>query len=430
MKGMKKRAGAVLLSMAVLASMTACGGGSSDKGKESTDSDVVTLDMWHIWAAESEASKKPFEDAVAEFNEENKDIQIKLDATENETYKTKMVTTIAANEAPDIYFYWSGGYMKNIVDAGKVLALDEYLTDDVKSEIMEGTLDNMTFDDKVYGLGYSMTVGTFFVNTEMFEENNIQIPETWDELTDACQKFLDKGITPMTVGAKEPWCIDMYLDMILTRQAGYDECISALSKEGTYVTDDMKEGAQKLIDLVDMGAFGEGALGISRDESEVPFYNGDVPMYFNGSWTIGNINSDTCKVKDKIDIVKFPALSDKSDVNDFTGGASECFVVNSETKHPEEAVYALTEILKKFTKNLYLSGAGIPTWNIDVDDSKIDPLTKKLVDMTKDASSYTLWWNTYLEGEDSELYMKKSQELFAKEITPEQFVKDLQTMNE
>ena len=96
---------------------------------------MVTLNMWHIWAAESKSSKKPFEDAVAEFNEENEDIQIVLDATENETYKTKMVATIAANEAPDIYFYWSGGYMKNIVEAGKVLALDDYLSDDVLAEI-------------------------------------------------------------------------------------------------------------------------------------------------------------------------------------------------------------------------------------------------------------------------------------------------------
>ena len=49
-----------------------------------------------------------------------------------------------------------------------------------------------------------MAIGTFFVNTEMFEENDIKIPESWDELVDACQKFIDLGITPMAVGAKEP----------------------------------------------------------------------------------------------------------------------------------------------------------------------------------------------------------------------------------
>lgn len=428
---MKKRIGATLLVLAMLVSLVACGNkDSGSDGKSSgKDGDVITLDMWHIWAAESESSKKPFEDAVAEFNAENKNIQISLDATENETYKTKMVTTIAANEAPDIYFYWSGGYMKNIVEGNKVLALDEYLDDATKSKIKEGTLDNATFDNKLYGLGYSMTVGTFFVNTELFEKNGITVPTTWDELTTACKKFLDKGITPMTVGGKEPWCIDMYLDMILTRQAGYQASVDALSKSGSYATDDMIEGAQKLVDLVDMGAFGEGALGISRDESEVPFYNGEIPMYFNGSWTIGNVNAEGSKVKDKIDIITFPTLGDNSDPYDFTGGASECFVVNSETKHPKEAVYALTEILQKFSRNLYEAGAGLPTWDVEVDESKIDPLTKKLVTMTDQAKSYTLWWNMYLEGEDSELYMKKSQELFAKEITPEQFVKDLDTMN-
>jgi len=49
--------------------------------------------------------------------------------------------------------------------------------------------------------------------------------------------------------------------------------------------------------------------------------------------------------------------------------------------------------------------------------------------LTDSAKTYTLWWNTYLEGSKSELYMNKSSELFALKITPEQYAKDLQTMN-
>ena len=67
---------------------------------------------------------------------------------------------------------------------------------------------------------------------------------------------------------------------------------------------------------------------------------------------------------------------------------------------------------------------------VDVDESQIDPLTLQLVDLIQDSNSFTLWWNTLLEGEDSETYMNKSAELFAKQITPEEFVKQLQTMNE
>lgn len=434
-----KRVCAALMVSAMLLSSAACGNSSSStsstgtsqsaSGSSVASKEPVTLSLWHIWAADSESSKAPFEKVLADFQSKNPDIKLKVDATENETYKTKIRAAVAANEAPDIFFYWSGGYMKSFVDAGKLLPLNDYLDSDTKSKILPGTMDNMTFNDKIYGLPHSMSIGTFFVNKELFQQNNVKIPETWDDLVTAVKAFRAKGITPMAVGAKDTWTLDMYLDMLETRQAGYDTSVKALSKQGSYEDPNLIEGAKKLQELVDMKAFTDGAMGVTRDESEVPFYEGKIPMYFNGSWTIGNIMKPDSKIKDKIDIIKFPTLGDKSDVNDFTGGVSEIFVINANTEHKDEAAKTLKYISENFSKEIYLAGAGLPTWNVSVDQSKIDPLTLKLVSLTKDAKSYTLWWNTFLEGDDSQLYMNKSSELFAKKITPEQFCKDLQTMN-
>ena len=435
MHKLTKKLCAALMATAILATSAACGNStttddSSSAGNSSAESKKpVSLSLWHIWAADSESSKAPFEKVLADFQKSNPDITLKVDATENETYKTKIRAAVAANEAPDIFFYWGGGYMKSFVDAGKLLPLNEYIDDETKSKILPGTLDNMTFNDKFYGLPHSMSIGTFFINKELFQQNGVKVPETWDDLVAAVKAFRAKGITPMAVGAKDTWTIGMYLDILQTRQAGYDTCYKALSKQGSFEDPALIEGAKKIQELIDLKAFTDGAMGVTRDESEVPFYEGKIPMYFNGSWTIGNIMKPDSKIKDKIDIIKFPSISDKSDINDFTGGVSEIFVVNANTEHKEEAVKTLKTVAQSFSKEIYLSGAGLPTWNISVDESKIDPLTLKLVNLTKDAKTYTLWWNTFLEGDDSQLYMNKSSELFAKKITPEQFCKDLQTMN-
>ncbi len=62
----------------------------------------------------------------------------------------------------------------------------------------------MTFDGKVYGLPHSMTVGTFFINQELFDKNKIKVPTTYEELIDACKKFRAAGVkTPMAVGGEE-----------------------------------------------------------------------------------------------------------------------------------------------------------------------------------------------------------------------------------
>lgn len=396
----------------------------------SSSGEQVTLKLWHIWAADSESSKAPFLKTLANFEKAYPNIKLEVDATENETFKTKIRTAVAANEAPDIFCYWGGGYMKNFVTAGKLLPLNDYLNDGTKDKLLEGTLTNMTFDGEVYGLPHTMDIGTFFINQELFDKYNIKVPTTYDELVEACKEFRKNGVkTPMAVGGKEAWCIDMYLDMLQLRAGGYDACINALSGKGSFEDPGIIDGAKKLQELVKIGAFGDSPMAISRDESEVPFYNGEVPMYFNGSWTIGNVNRS--KVKDKIKIVPFPSVGSKSNLNDFTGGVAGTFVISANTQHKEEAVTALKFIAQDFAREMFLAGVSLPAWKLDgIDTSKVDPLTNQLMDLTKSAKTYTLWWNTYLDGEKSELYMNKSSELFALKTTPEQYAKDLQTMNQ
>ncbi len=97
-------------------------------------------------------------------------------------------------------------------------------------------------------------------------------------------------------------------------------------------------------------------------------------------------------------------------MDDYTGGVSEIFVVNASTQYKDAAVTTLKFLSEDMSRELYLAGVGLPTWKLNgVDNSKIDPLTKSLLSMTSSAKSYTLWWNTYLEGANSELDLKTSE---------------------
>jgi raffinose/stachyose/melibiose transport system substrate-binding protein len=414
----------ILLSLAVLV----CAGGMVfASGTQATGTPgVTTVTLWHIWASDTESSKAPFEKVLADFAKDHPEIKLVVETVENEAHKARMPTVVQAGEAPDIYFWWSGGYMKPFVDAGALLPLNDYLDAATTSRMVKGSTDNMTFDGKIYGLPYGMNVGTFFVNQELFDQNSLKVPTTWDELIAVCKAFLAKGITPMTVGAKEPWTINMYTDLIGIRQAGAQASIDAMNKSGSFNTPDMVEAFRKLQELVDIGAFGNGALGISRDESEVPFYEGKVPMYVNGSWTIGNINRSA--VASKVKIYPFPTLGSKSNINDFTGGAAEIFVVNSKTKNRDAAITTLKYITEHMAAEAYLAGVGLPTWNVSVDASRIDALTRSLVDLTKNATSFVLWWNTYLGGADSTLWDQTDQAIFAKSLTPEQAASTMATI--
>ena len=52
-----------------------------------------------------------------------------------------------------------------------------------------------------------------------------------------------------------------------------------------------------------------------------------------------------------------------------------------------------------------------------------------MVDLFAEVDTYTLWWDTLLEGEDAQTYLNNLSSLFAKEITPEEFAGIMQSIN-
>jgi raffinose/stachyose/melibiose transport system substrate-binding protein len=397
--------------------------------RQSTGNKQIKLTLWSIWSSDSESNKAPFLKTLEEFRAAYPHITVELDMNEAEAYRTKLRTAVAANEAPDVFYHNAGGLLKPFVEAGKVLALNGYLDKGGWDRLVEGTLINMTFDGKVYGLPYTLATSVLFCNKDLFNKYNVELPKTWDELMTAVKTFRDAGITPMTTGGKDRWPTSMYFDIIMLRTAGYRECYETYNKtaRGSFVSKGMRLGAEKFAELLDAGAFPAGAVALTRDESEVPFYAGEVAMYVNGNWTAANCEADSSAVKGKIVAIPFPTIEGGAgSINDFMGGAAEQFCVSANTKHKDAAVLLCQFIAENHSKNAYLAGAGMPTWKFNIDTSQIDPLVASIVALTNNATSFLLWGNTILEGEDSEMLMDIHQEMLMGDLTPSEFCEKLQ----
>ena len=409
-------------------------GSSAEKPAPSKDSaakEQVTLNFWHIWGAETDASYASVKKVIADFEAEYPHIKIKEDTTENEAYKTKIKASAAANELPDVFSSWGGGFSKPFIEAERILAIDDYLNDGTKERMVGGALSNVTYNGKVYGMTFGLSCGALFVNKELFEQNNIKIPETYGELIDAVKAFKAAGITPMTLSGKDIWTIAMYFDAMALKAAGNDKIVSTLTKQGSFKDPEFLSAATKFAELVSLGAFPEGAAGLSKDESDLPFLQGKIPMLFNGSWTAGSVYREDSTVKDKIIPIGFTVFEDgKGTKNQFTGGAVDAIMVNANTKYKEEAVLFQKYFCENMARETYLAGAYLPAWKVEVDESNINPVTVALAKLTSESESFTLWWDTLLEGQDTQVYLNTLQELLLGGVTPEQFVDKLQTIYE
>ena len=136
----------------------------------------ITLTIWHQSVSDTDPVKKIIEDSVEEYHKLHPNITIEQDGVTGEQYKTKIKTAFAAGEAPDISYMFSGGsFVKPYIDAGYLLPIDEYLSEETKSKVLPGMLDGCTFDGKVYTLPTVTFLANLYCNTEMFDKAGAKI---------------------------------------------------------------------------------------------------------------------------------------------------------------------------------------------------------------------------------------------------------------
>lgn len=419
--------------IAVIIAASCCGEAyvSAEIKASSIQQNYIFLKLWHIWATDSDSNRMPFQKALERWNNTDNNIKITTDATESETYKVKIRTAIAVNEAPDIFFAWGAGFARPFVEAGKVLALDNYLDKKTLNKLEPEILKNFTYDNKIYGLPTFMIAGIFYCNEELFGKYDIKIPETYDELLDAVKAFREHNITPIAVGLKDGWPGIFYQNILAVRTAGIDKCNAALSKKESFYQPCFIESAERLILLIDSGGFDSRCSQYTQHEAELTFLSGKVPMYYGGSWAAGSLDRDNCPIKNKVAIRNFPVIEGAlGDPNGFLGGAIDCFMISSSTKYKRESVNTLTIILEDFCKESYLAGAGIPAWKIEVDTAEVSPLAAGISKLLENRDGFVLAWDTFLSGTEAQVHINLVTDLFLRKINAEEFARNMQRLNQ
>jgi raffinose/stachyose/melibiose transport system substrate-binding protein len=397
---------------------------------ETTAEEKVKLNVWHLWTTDADANAKSFAKVLEQYKAEHPNVEVVIDASENEAYKTKIKTAMAANEGPDVFFSWGAGFAQPFVDAGQILPMDEYLTAEQKENLLPSQTSNLTYNDKLYGLPFVSWVGILYCNQELFEQNGVKLPDTYEELLTAVEAFNAKGIVPISVGAKDGWPLMFFQNVLALRMAGAAESNSALEKKTSFNQPEFIQSAQMLTDLVQVKAFDEASLAFTQDEAKMSFLNGEVPMHYIGSWFAGEIQDETMSlVKDKVVAKNFPSVANtKGNKDEFLGGAIDCFMVNNNTEHKEAAAEFASYITEHMAKESFILGAGLPAWKIDTTGETIDPLVQQMVDLANGSTGFVLAWDTKLSGEAAEKHKTLVQEIFAGTKTPQQFVDEMDAL--
>ena len=143
-------------------------------------------------------------DFVTEFEAAYPNIDLTVDVVSWNDIYTVVNTRIANDDAPDIL---NIDVFADYQADDLLLPAKDYVSDETYAKFYPSFLDQSVIDGTVWAIPDLASARAMYYNVDILNEVGVEVPTTWDELTDVCQKILD-----YYHGEVYPWGVDMTTD--------------------------------------------------------------------------------------------------------------------------------------------------------------------------------------------------------------------------
>ncbi|WP_367923994.1 ABC transporter substrate-binding protein [uncultured Ruthenibacterium sp.] len=149
-------------------------------------------------------------------------------------------------------------------------------------------------DGKLYCIPREMYTAAVFYNVKMFEENNVEVPQTWDEFLDVCETFKELGIAPIAYDGVFEEYVAWWFTRSCERLVGIDTLEAACRGEVKWADKpEFLQAAQQMQYLVDNAYFQENYEGANWPSSQIYWVSGGAAMYHCGTWLPAELSEST-----------------------------------------------------------------------------------------------------------------------------------------
>ncbi|WP_083607100.1 extracellular solute-binding protein [Paenibacillus helianthi] len=357
----------VALTAAMALSVAACGN-SNDNSKnnaaastapDSTNSGTatnttksdkkVTITFQNIYPDPTTPSYKMVHELKDQYEKEHPNVKIELDTLNTDQQKVKLKTQAASKEVPDITIVNPAAQMKPFVDAGLFAPLNDMLDQNgLKDTYQSGLLDYYSFNGNVYALPDGNNIEVVYYNKDLFAKAGIaKTPTTFEEMLKDVKILKDKGITPLAIGEKDSWTGSfLFMNILLRTNGGPGFLQDVMDGKKTFEDPAFVEAVDAFQQLVQAGAFPDGATSIDANAGGNIFKSGKAAMWVIGSWETGAV--DASSVAGKVGAFQFPTVNGKGDPNQFMLAPGSAFAISANSEHLQET----KDFLNFFASNL------------------------------------------------------------------------------
>ena len=295
----------------------------------------VTLQFmgWEASPLETESVKQGLE----QFMKENLDIKVEYTPVAGE-YAAKLLTMIAGNAAPDVFFIASDSY-RSFQERGVLLNLTEYFNKEMDiDEFIPLSQDKMLIDGEIYGISSCDVSPVLFYNKSIFDEAGLSYPPsdpekawTWDKFLDVAKQLTveknGKTVQYGVSGFEISW-VSAFCAMVKSNDG------RVFNEDYTELLLDSTEAKEALVKIKNLQAvYGVSPLviadvqqgGISATQM---LQTGRLAMLVDGSWTLQQL----AQMDFPFGIGVLPKFK-----KPVTIGQAHLYSAWAKTKHPDEA---------------------------------------------------------------------------------------------
>ncbi len=237
------------------------------RGASENSNDVVTINFWHHYSAESAENKTLNEVLIPQFEKENPGIKVNAVPHEWADLHDKILISANSNSLPDVArcdIAWLPEFQK----MGILVALDEEIDgfEAKKEELLDSAMSTAYIQGHYYGLALNTNSKILFYNVKMLKDAGVEVPTTMDEWVETVRKIAGTNANGQQIwGWNEP------------ALAGWNICPFIWSFGGALTNEDQTV-ASGYVNSPETVKAVETFASLVKDGSLTGFNSGDIPM--------------------------------------------------------------------------------------------------------------------------------------------------------
>lgn len=309
--------------------------------------DVVELEF--VYHKTESNAIDAMETVINNFNAANPGIKVNFVQVPDTA--TVLQSRAQLNEMPDMFGCTTGNMFELMFEDGIIMDLtgQEFL-----NNVEPSSLEMSTYNGKNWRLPYSLSCYGLYVRTDIFEEQGLALPTTWDELMDVCEKLTAAGITPFALPDKT--MVYQRMERMMSFMSEDDTEFKQVAAGELEAKDStlLQNYANASLQIVNYMT--PESLGAEYTESYQQLIAGQAAMTINGGWSLATLKDYDPDIK----VALIPMPNPTGEESKVVVSIDTNFCISSSTKHPEECLKFFEYLAQPEVAQVYADKEGSP----------------------------------------------------------------------